>query len=587
MLERFPKLPSVVKKHQRLVIPMIILLVGLVVFANSLGNSFVWDDEEQIVNNNLVHSVSNWPAFFKGSTFNPAGSTKLGGLYYKPLMPFTYSLLYTLAGPRAIAFHSWQLGIHLLNAWLVYLIFYQLLTTKIAPKKQRQLWALGVSLLFLVHPINVETVVYIASLQDVLFLFWGLLAFWLTLNSTNQWWRYLLISGCLLLSLLSKETGILFIPVIALWLWQKQKDELPLFGFAMMILGSLYAVLRFGIGGVGLSKHGLSPITRISFSERLLSVPQIAWHYLHTYFWPQRLLIAQHWVVEQATWSSFWLPTIVLLTLTVIAVLVGLQLHRQQNKWSAWWWFWFLWWVLGLGLHLQLFPLDMTVAERWFYFPQVGLLGMLLTLVWLFKTKLESKVKNISKIITGIWLIVFVLLSLRSIRRNYTWKDSLTLYQHDSQYNNQAFDLSNNYGVALYREGKLNQAKQQFEKSTQIAPYWWTNWNNLGAIYEQEGDLEQATRYYQKSVENGDYYLAYLNLAQILIKRESYQQAQDFLTKQALPRYRQNPQLWDLLFMAALKTDDPSLARQALQNALKLEPTAQRQQLLQQFSSRN
>jgi len=40
---------------------LLLILVGFLVYFNSLSNGFVWDDEEQVVNNVLVHSLSNFP----------------------------------------------------------------------------------------------------------------------------------------------------------------------------------------------------------------------------------------------------------------------------------------------------------------------------------------------------------------------------------------------------------------------------------------------------------------------------------------------------------------------------------------------
>src|SRR3989344_9474682 len=95
---------------------LLITLIGFILYANSLLNCFVWDDEEQILNNSLVHSVSNIPSFFKGGTFNVSGSPKLIGIYYRPLMTSFFSLLYTLFGPNPFFFHLFQVFIHTANS---------------------------------------------------------------------------------------------------------------------------------------------------------------------------------------------------------------------------------------------------------------------------------------------------------------------------------------------------------------------------------------------------------------------------------------------------------------------------------------
>ena len=101
---------------------LLITLIGFIVYANSLFNRFVWDDEEQILNNSLVHSISNIPSFFKGGTFNVSGSPKLTGIYYRPLMTSFFSILYTVFGPNPFPFHLSQLLIHIANTVIVFFI---------------------------------------------------------------------------------------------------------------------------------------------------------------------------------------------------------------------------------------------------------------------------------------------------------------------------------------------------------------------------------------------------------------------------------------------------------------------------------
>ena len=101
-------------------------------------------------------------------------------------------------------------------------------------------------------------------------------------------------------------------------------------------------------------------------------------------------------------------------------------------------------------------------------------------------------------------------------------------------------------GVELFRIGRYTEAKKYFEISTQLAPYWWVNWNNLGAIYEQEKDYQKAMEYYQKSVNNGQYYLAYENLAKILILHGKDQKKTEEFLKETLRLFPKNETLWKI-----------------------------------------
>lgn len=247
----------------------LLIIIGLLTFFNSLFNGFVWDDEEQIVNNVLVHSISNFPKFFAGSTFNTGGNGTLGGLYYKPLMTTFFSLIYTLFGANPFFFHFVQVILHIFNSIFVFLIF-----RHIFQKFKNDIIPFVLALIFLIHPINVETVTYISTLQDTLFFFFRIIAFWLvTAKQTNSFKKYLLIFILMLCSLLSKESGILFISLIIIYVFLFSKKYFWPYLITASSSLAAYSFLRFIVAGIFFNKHGLTPIsTFFIFFKRLDAV---------------------------------------------------------------------------------------------------------------------------------------------------------------------------------------------------------------------------------------------------------------------------------------------------------------------------
>ena len=151
----------------------IIVFLGLVVYSFGLFNGFVWDDEEQIVNNVFVHSIKNIPILFQSSTFNNGGAGLSGGTYYRPLMMTFFSFVYNIFGPNPFFFHFFQLVFHILTAILIYYLFNHFFKEGIS---------FFLALIFLVHPGNVETVAYISAIQDIFYVFFGLLALYLIIK---------------------------------------------------------------------------------------------------------------------------------------------------------------------------------------------------------------------------------------------------------------------------------------------------------------------------------------------------------------------------------------------------------------------
>ncbi len=501
--------------------PLIIVILGGLVYGMSLFNGFVWDDEEQVVNNRIIQSVANIPFLFTQSTFNTGGGAGMAGMYYKPLMPFMFTLIYQFSQLNAWGFHLVQLLLHLLNVYLVFLVFRKIFKPELA--------ALA-ALIFLVHPGNVETVVYVSGLQDVLFMTFGLLALILVMSKSKpQGKNWAIIFGLLLLSLLSKETGILFVILIAAYLFLFVKKELSFFLRLLSLLLSLYLILRFAVAGVGVNQNRLSPIMLLPLSLRLISIPKITFFYLRLIFFPYYLAISQHWYVPQFSWPSFYLPLI-----TVTGFFLGLLwLCFRFNSRRLWWLSFGL--VIGLGMHSQLVPLDMTVSDRWLYFPLFSFLGVLAILI----TKLQVK----HTWVFGVSVVIVILFSVRTFIRVLDWRDGLTLYLKDEPLAANNFDFENNLGVYLHRAGRFKEAIPHYQRSVKLAPHWWTNWNNLGVSYLLQGQEKKAEKAFLKSIENGDYYLAYENYSNILVKQKRYAELKLFLEKQALPKFPYNNRL--------------------------------------------
>lgn len=532
----------------------IIVIVGFITYFNALLNGFVWDDFPQIINNQYIHSLEYVYKIFSGGTFSYGASAELSGSYYKPIMQTIFAIIYTIFGEKAFFFHLFQISIHIVNSILVYLLF------KIFIRKNI---ALILSLIFLVHPINVEAVSYISALQDPLYFFFGMIAFFIA-KCRPSIIKNISIIFIALLSVLSKETGFLFIPIVIFYkfIFKIGRVAHPILLSAILI--GFYLFLRLIYAQVYLQKPELAPIGFLSLSDRLLNIPGIIFFYLKSLAFPKDFISVHFETYNLINFVGFYLPFIVDTIFLSTLIAIGVFLLRKHRREVAPFLFFFLWFILGISMHLQIFPLDMTVADRWFYFPMVGLLGMVG--VFISTISIKNKLLAYSGFTSAI--LIIILLSSRSIIRNSDWKNSLTLFSHDIKISKDNFELEALLGYELVSADRHSEAKKYLEKSLKTyvqAPVL----NNLGTVYFKEGDTSKALSYFYKSLALEEDEGIRQNIIYVLLDQKNHNQAKSF-TEDSLKIFPQNPVLWAYLAIVNDKIGNTSEAEFAAQRCFVL-----------------
>jgi protein O-mannosyl-transferase len=505
-----------------------IFLIGTIVFFNGLFNGFVGDDHQQLVENEAVRSLRNIPSFFSGSTFYNGQGTRLGGAYYKPFLTVGYSLVYAIFGSGPFGFHFFQMIIHIANACILFLIFKHFF---------RKPLSFILSIIFLVHPINSEAAFYIAATQEVMFFFFGAIAFWILQNYKLKK-NIILICILLLISLLSKETGILFFGLLILYAILFKKKNFLLVLSASVISGVIYLILRIHAIGLVSATAANSPIQRLDLTGRLLNIPSIFAFYLKTFFWPVVIATDYQWINTQINFSNFLLPlTIALIFLAAIFVFGVVLYKKYSRKYFATYIFFTCWFLIGAIFHLQIIPLDGTVADRWFYFPMVGVLGMLGVVFEVFN--LSQKKKLVIILIT----IAIVSLSARTIVRSFNWRDDLSLANHDLKFSKDAWGIESTLSFYYLEKGLYEDAKIHAQKSVELFPFL-INYTNLGTADLNLGNYGEAKNAYLKALTYGDIYATYENLAVLATFYGDPKENIAYIKNVSLKKFPYDAKLW-------------------------------------------
>ena len=513
----------------------IIIALGFIVFFPTFFNSFVMDDQGLILNNVNVHSIANLFNFFRGSIFDYGGN--LGGVYYRPMMSTTFSFIYTFFGSSAFFYHFFQLCLHITNSILFFFVLKKFIKEKLS---------LVLSLIFLVHPIQVEAVAYIAALQEILFFSFGVI--YLLLLDRKKFAPLFI-----LLALFSKETGILFVPLGAVYsyLYRRKNLFMDSAGVGAAVIVALF--MRFAVAHIGFEKTSEFVMMRTPFLERMVNVASMIFYYLKTFLFPFSLVSVQSWLVTKINISDFFLPLV--LDGIFFVILCVMSFIRRKKKERALIFFW-VWFLLGILLHIQIVPLDLTVADRWFYFPLAGLLGIVGVLL---------NNMRFSKHIFYIALIVICLLSVRSFVRVFDWKDTKTLAQKDLAHQKDNYRLLSALGGVYLDEKNYSKAREVLSKSVELYPHWGTSEYNLGVAYHMTNNTNMAKKYYKEAlVDAPQYILGYENMAILLYYNNELESATVF-SKKALEKFPNSLKLWQVLGYASQKLGHSEDATNAAQ----------------------
>lgn len=466
---------------------LIFFSLGFLIYGNSLFNSFIGDDSGQVKDNPVIRSIWNIPNLFIQGTFNVGDLTqKQYQNYYKPVLSTTFSLIYQFSGNHPFGFHLIQLLIHITNSILIYFLFLHFFKPQLS---------LALSLIFLTHPLNTETVVYISALQEPLFLLFGLLAIYISMKEHTSFYRTLLITILLALSLLSKETGVVFLLVVPVFQYLYQKQTI-IWGLMQSLIASLiYAFLRFIVAQIYFTQIITVPIQTLSFWERIVHAPKIFFFYLSTFFYPKDLFVFQSWTVNSLSLKEFYIPLIIGTLIFAGIIIFSLIVYRTYRDIFKELLFFLILFGIGLVVHLQIIPLDQTVADRWFYFPMVGLLGIIGSVI----TYLNSKRWLNIKLVMPIVFVILILLSARAIIRNMNWKDPGALYTHDLKYDQTSYQLVRVLGSEYFNQGKLAEAKAYYVRATHLFPSSST-FSSLGKLYLATKRYKEAEEAYETAL---------------------------------------------------------------------------------------
>jgi protein O-mannosyl-transferase len=486
-----------------------LLLAGatLALYFPASHHPFVnYDDDEYVTDNVPIQSGLDWSVV--GWAF-----TTYHAVNWHPLTWLSHALDVQLYGLNPVGHHVTNICLHALN---VVLLFWVLLQATARTGR-----SLMVAALFAVHPINVESVVWIAERKNLLSMLFFLLAL-----AAYRWYareprasRYVLVALLFALGLLAKPQVITLPFVLLLWdywpqrrmfsetsssaagapaafrgtqFWRLIGEKAPL-----LILAGISAVLTMRAQSLG----GLN--FNLSLALRLENAIVAYVRYIGKALWPVSLLpIYPH----PGTLLPLWQ---VLAAVLILAAITALVVARRSHRYLPVGWFWFLGTLVPMIGVVQ--AGRQALADRYAYLPFVGLFIMI---CWAVGDGAEGR--NISpRWLAAPSVAVLIALAAVTYRQISYWNDNVVLWTYTFQVTKGDYGAEYGLAQALLAAGQPERAMPHFQAVTWLDPAFPPTFRRgrvayavrahmyIGAYEQKQGRLTEALDHYNQVLSLG------------------------------------------------------------------------------------
>jgi len=469
-------------------------VVVLLIYSNTFRGPFVFDDRNNIQNNpdiRLTHLT--WDGI-KRAGF---GAVALN----RPVANLSFALNYYFHQDNVSGYHGVNILIHIMAGVFLYLFLRVSLGIYPLPfPGETHRWIpFFAALLWLVHPIQTQSVTYIVQRMNSLAAMFYILAFLLYAKarlSEKAWTRRALFAGCILSSVLalgSKEISATLPFFIFLYEWYFFQDlrltwlrrHWPLFA-GICILFAVVSLIYLG-------RHPLDrilgdyPAREFTVTERVLTQFRVVVYYISLLLFPHpsRLNLDYDFALSRSLFD----PVTTLMSACVIIGLLGVALATaKRERWIS---FCLLWFFGNLVIESSVVGLEMIFEHR-VYLPSMLLILMAVTAA--------SRYVKPEWLIRAVFCFVVMLCALWTYERNKVWGDAVFLWEDCVKKSPQKARPFNNLGYVLEKEDRIDEAIDRYVQALRINPDYETAHYNLGNALEKQGRLEEAISHYLEAL---------------------------------------------------------------------------------------
>lgn len=445
------------------------LIVLLEVYGPSLRGPFLFDD---------LYLPFTAPEF----AGQPVTSWMAGA---RPLLMLTFWINLRLSGLEPFPYHLLDLGLHLLTGFLVWMIVRRLLSRAGAGAPGREILSAFAAGLFLLHPVQTESVAYVASRSEtlsVMFFYAAFAAFLYRRQDAISWWESLGVVALFGAGVITKE-HVAVLPALLLltdYFWN------PGFSFQgirrnwrlylLTAAGGLLA-LRFVWKVLAQSDTAGFAVKELSWYQYFFTQCRVIWRYIRLFFLPYGQTIDYDLPVSRSLLEHGALLGL----LSLLALGIAAWYYRRRFPLASYGFFTFL---LLLAPTSSVVPIADPIAEHRLYLPMIGLL--LVVVEALRRWKIGTRA------LVGTLAAALVLTAGLCYQRNRVWGDEIALWEDAVAKSPRKARAHFQLAFVYFQHGRCDAALQHYQTVAQLSKPDFRLLVDWAVAYDCQGRWQEA-----------------------------------------------------------------------------------------------